>query len=79
MAESKSRSIFVVDDEKIISQTLAAILRQVGFKASAFENAQQAIDAASIEAPDLMITDVVMPGMSGIELAIPLPGALPAM
>jgi DNA-binding NtrC family response regulator len=68
--ESKTRSIFVVDDEKIISQTLAAIFRQVGFKASPFENAQEAIDAATIEAPDLMITDVVMPGMSGIELAI---------
>jgi DNA-binding NtrC family response regulator len=70
VAEGGARYIFVVDDEKIISQTVAAILRQAGFRASAFELAQQAIDAASTEAPDLMITDVVMPGMSGIDLAI---------
>jgi CheY-like chemotaxis protein len=70
VADKQSRYIFVVDDEKIIAQTVAAILRQVGFRTASFENAQEAIDAASIEAPDLMITDVVMPGMSGIELAI---------
>ncbi|WP_263359867.1 response regulator [Acidicapsa ligni] len=70
MTDNKSKYIFVVDDEKIIAQTVAAILRQVGFRTAAFENAQEAIDAASVEAPDLMITDVVMPGLSGIELAI---------
>jgi CheY-like chemotaxis protein len=70
LADKISRYIFVVDDERIISLTIAAILRQAGFRAASFVNAQEAVDAASVEAPDLMITDVVMPGMSGIELAI---------
>jgi DNA-binding NtrC family response regulator len=70
MSLDRGRSVFVVDDEKIIAQTLAAILKQAGFDAKAFEDAQSAIEAANSSAPELMITDVVMPGMSGIELAI---------
>jgi len=70
MPSGQARTIFVVDDEKIICQTLAAILSQAGFDARAFENAQSAIDAATFGAPDLMITDVVMPEMTGIDLAI---------
>ncbi len=70
MADKQTKYIFVVDDEKIIAQTVAAIMRQAGFRADSFHSAAEAIDAASIEPPDLMITDVVMPGMSGIDLAI---------
>lgn len=70
MLSSRKQTIFVVDDEKIIAQTLAAILKQAGFDAKAFEDAQSAIEAAETGAPELMITDVVMPGMTGIELGI---------
>ena len=70
MPDKISKYIFVVDDEKIIAQTVAAILKQAGFRAASFVSAEAAVEAAAIEAPDLMITDVVMPGMSGIELAI---------
>jgi len=70
MSLDRGRTVFVVDDEKIIAQTLAAILKQAGFDAKAFEDAQSAIEAANSHAPELMITDVVMPGMTGIELAI---------
>ena len=70
MSLDRGRTIFVVDDEKIIAQTLAAILKQAGFDAKAFEDAQSAIEAANSSAPELMIADVVMPRMTGIELAI---------
>ena len=62
--------VFVVDDEKIIALTLELILIQKGFDARSFVDPLDALYAARIVAPDLLITDVVMPQMNGIELAI---------
>ncbi|QEE31414.1 response regulator [Terriglobus albidus] len=62
--------IYVVDDEHVIATTLAIILAQNGFDALAFGSAKEAITAAEALPPDLLLTDVVMPDMNGIELAI---------
>lgn len=67
----KQPRVFVVDDEDVIASTLAMILRlQGGFQARSFTKPLDALEAARIEAPDLLISDVVMPLLSGIELAI---------
>ena len=62
--------VFVVDDEKVIASTLAAILQLSGFVASFFVDPREALKLASQQCPQLLISDVMMPGMSGIELAI---------
>lgn len=64
--------VFVVDDEWIIAETLATILNKAGFHAFPFHNSCQALVRALSSPPDILITDVMMPGMTGIELAIAL-------
>lgn len=68
---SQHPNVFVVDDEEIIASTLAEILNMQGkFHAKSFTEPLEALSAARLEAPDLLITDVAMPLLSGIELAI---------
>ena len=64
--------IFVVDDHKIIASTLADILRLSGFDAVWFTNSEEALAAAKSDCPNLVIADIEMPRLSGIELAIQL-------
>lgn len=78
MSEQPARSrIFVVDDEFIIASTLATILQRNGFDAIYFTDPFKALESARQQAPQLLITDVVMPGLSGIDLAIALQGEFP--
>ena len=62
--------ILVVDDEKVIADTLSIILSKSGFETMTAYDAISATEIAADVIPDLLISDVVMPGMSGIDLAI---------
>jgi CheY-like chemotaxis protein len=70
--------VFVVDDEHLIATSLVAILKLKGFSAKSFTCAREALKEASLQAPDLLISDVVMPDISGIDLAILMTAQYPA-
>lgn len=62
--------ILVVDDESAISETLAEILTRSGYPAIAAYDGEGALEIALLSPPELLITDVMLPGMNGVELAM---------
>ena len=69
--------VFVVDDEEIIAKTLALILSGSGFYTRSFTDPSLVLEEARTMEPDLLISDVSMPGMSGIDLAIEMKRVYP--
>lgn len=68
-ATSKCR-VVVVDDEVAIASSLKAVLNHSGFDAHAMFGGQELVDSLETLRPDVLIMDVEMPGMTGIEAAI---------
>jgi DNA-binding NtrC family response regulator len=62
--------ILVVDDEHIIADSLAKILDLAGYESVAAYSAAEANAVLETKTPALLITDVVMPAMNGVDLAI---------
>ena len=67
MAESKS-TILIVDDEPFGRDTLESILEPEGYTLVMAENGYQAIEKAIAIQPDVILLDVMMPGMNGFEV-----------
>ena len=70
--------VLVVDDEHVIADTLCVILNQAGFNASAVYSGIEAVEFARNAKLDLIISDVAMPIMNGIEAMILVREFLPA-
>jgi CheY-like chemotaxis protein len=60
--------ILVVDDEVLIADTLSIIFRQHGFDARAAYSGEQALDCVYDFQPQLLLCDISMPGMGGLQL-----------
>jgi CheY-like chemotaxis protein len=75
--EQREPVVLVVDDERVIADTLSKILSMSGYKVLTAYNGRNALELVRCSPPSLLITDVVMPGMTGIELAITLVKAIP--
>jgi CheY-like chemotaxis protein len=69
--------VLVADDEQVIANTLAIILNQAGFDARAVFSGEKAVESLDIFQPDMLISDVIMTGMTGIEAAIITRAKLP--
>jgi DNA-binding response OmpR family regulator len=70
--------VLVADDEEVIADTLAMILNQAGFEARAVYSGEQALELVPSFKPDMLISDVIMPGITGIETAIKVRSLLPS-
>lgn len=65
---SSEPTVFVVDDDSEIRETLKWLVESVGLKIETFASAQDFLNAYDPARPGCLVTDVRMPGMSGIEL-----------
>lgn len=68
MINGLTKTIFIVEDEPDIRETLAYNLSQEGFKAEEFSDAESCLEKINKKAPDLLILDLMLPGMSGLDL-----------
>ncbi|MGD8740443.1 MAG: response regulator, partial [Desulfobacterales bacterium] len=60
-------SVLVVDDEKSIVQSLSGLLSDEGFEVSTAVNGYEALKVIDSESPDVVLLDIWMPGIDGIE------------
>ncbi|MFA6216255.1 MAG: response regulator [Candidatus Omnitrophota bacterium] len=63
-----AKHILIVDDEPLVSKTLVKLLQKQGFIAEVAESGEDALDVIKKDDFDLIITDVRMPGMDGVEM-----------
>jgi DNA-binding response OmpR family regulator len=71
--------VLVVDDEHLITDTICAILNANGFSAVGVYGGDEALLAIAELRPEIVLSDVLMPRMSGVELAIKLRDQFPDM
>jgi DNA-binding response OmpR family regulator len=78
MPESVSkRKVLIADDEKVIADTLAMILNHGGFDARAVYSCKRAVEVAPSFRPDMLISDVIMAELNGVDAAIQIRALLP--
>ncbi|HEY9625569.1 MAG TPA: response regulator [Crinalium sp.] len=64
----KSKTVLIVEDSRADQRLIEGILRQVGLMVTCVDSAEQALNWIAQKTPDLMVVDVVMPGISGFDL-----------
>jgi two-component system nitrogen regulation response regulator NtrX len=60
-------SVLIVDDEQSIVQSLSGLLSDEGFEVSSAVNGYEALSVIDSESPDVVLLDIWMPGIDGIE------------
>lgn len=60
--------IAIIDDDEAVRDALAGLMKSLGYGAEAFESAEDFLGSSRRDSASCLITDVQMPGMSGLEL-----------
>jgi CheY-like chemotaxis protein len=66
---SALRKVLVVDDDPVVGKSYNRVLSGKGYVVTTAENAKEALERMSHDEYDLVVTDIKMPGMNGLELA----------
>lgn len=74
---STSGRVLIVDDEQLIADSLSLILKLSGYDAASAYDGESAFDLALGFRPQVLITDIIMPGINGIVLATRVHERLP--
>ncbi|MGJ0394807.1 MAG: cell cycle two-component system response regulator CpdR [Methylocystis sp.] len=69
MNDSPAARILLAEDDNDMRRFLVKALQQAGFSVTSFDNGASAYDQLRVEPFELLLTDIVMPEMDGIELA----------
>ena len=77
MPEKNQPVVLIVDDERVIADTLSIILSRSGFSTMTAYDGESALELARAVHPDLLISEVAMPAMTGVELAIAVTETVP--
>ena len=67
-----AKKILFIDDEELLTKTFSRILEKTGYDVFIAKKGQDALDMAEEEVFDLVITDIKMPGIDGVETVIKL-------
>ena len=74
-----SGTICVVDDEPSILNTLSSILEDEGYQVALAKNGEEALKVIQMEPPDVVILDIWMPELDGLEVLTRVRGLFPSM
>jgi DNA-binding response OmpR family regulator len=69
--------VLIVDDEQVIADTRAAIFSSWGYATMAAYDAESALELADVIPPELLVSDVILTGMNGVDLAIAIKTSVP--
>ena len=66
--DQKDITVFIVDDDASVRRALKRLIKVAGFKAKTFGSAREFINSGHYQSAGVLVLDVRMPGMSGLEL-----------